>query len=644
MQHGSMAELILLISLPIFFFSGCSLHSNTNGNPQLAKDTQLKTPPANTPRNKLSAKVKWQLSDLFANKSAWQKEYQQLTKEIKKISNCQGKLSRGAITLYNCLEEMHNLQRRLELVYGYAMMKMHVDQEVNSSQEIYKKSQLLYVDFAKRLAFVNPEIMAIKDSKLRAFLKNKKLKKYDFYLKSLLRMRRHIRSKDVEEALARAGNLMQAPTGIFDSAMLDIKFPKIKDEKNKAIELTLANYPYYRGSAKRSVRKEAVQKFFATLLKYKNILASTYTAAVNRDIFQAQTHNYKSSLAAALYPDNIDPQVYQKLVSIISKNLPQTLHRYVKLRKEILKLENIHFYDLYNPLLPNFEKNIFYPAGVKLITDALKPLGADYSKVVSRAMQPGSGWIDIYPNKGKRSGAYSNGLYGVHPFILHNYLDNLDSVFTTAHEFGHAMHSYYSSKTQDYIYADYPIFLAEIASTVNEELLLEKLLKEASNRKEKLYLLNRRLENIRQTIFRQTMFAEFEEIVHQQMESGQPITADSLNAIYAELVKKYYGPDYKFSQADAIEWAYIPHFYRSFYVYQYATGLTSAIAISEKIRKEGKVAVKRYLKLLNAGGSDYPLNILKRAGVDLTDDQPYLKMISLFKKTLKEFETVYRQK
>ncbi len=641
MFHSSDA-MILVFLIPVLLISSCGAGKEIH--PSQEKSSASETFSATVPRSKIPQKYKWHLEDIFPSDDAWKKEFNRLKKSMKTLSKYENKLGSSPKTMAECLDKMYDMELKLEKVYWYATMKHHTDQEITRYQEMHKLSQMLMVDFNKETSFVEPEILSLPTTKLQRFLKSKYLKKYSFYIERLLRMRKHVRSKEVEAVLAKSGNLMRAPTGIFEGVMVDIKFPKIKDEKGNEVELTVANYPRYRASTKRSVRKAAVEKFFSTLMKHKNTLANTLAAAVTRDVFSKEVRNYKSSLEAALYPDKIDPSVYTTLLSTLKNNMGRTLHRYVKMRKEILRLKNIYFYDLYNPLVPDFEKKVPYEDGIKEITEALKPLGEEYIKVVSKAMKPGSGWIDVYPNKGKRFGAYSLGLYGIHPFVLHNYLGNLDSVFTTAHEFGHSMHSYFSNKTQPYIYADYPIFLAEIASTVNEELLLRHLLKKAKTRKEKLYLLNQRLENIRLTIFRQAMFADFEKRIHEYVESGKPLTADTLNNTYAELVKLFYGPAYTMNKIDGIEWSYVPHFYRSFYVYQYATGLTSAIAIVERIQKLGKPAVDDYMKLLKAGASDYPLNILKKAGVDLTTDKPYKAMLDLFEKTLKEFEKTYRNK
>lgn len=628
----------------LFLIGSCTMKKTTTAPIAPVENQDRLTPPPNTPREQLSPLDRWDLQILFPTPEAWEGELKALQSALPQLGRYEGKLGQSPKKLGEGLRKIYGYRERLENVFWYSRMQHDADQEMPRFQAAQQKAQMLMVDFSKTIAFLEPEILAIPAATMKRFFKDPALAEYRFTIAKLLRQRQHVRSKEVEEVLAKGGHVLEAPTGIFDAAMVDIRFPKIKDEKGEGVALTLANFPFYRSSSKREVRREAVEQFFRTLMDNKNTLATALAAAVHSDLFTSQVHRYPTSLQAALYPDQIDLKVYDTLLSTLADNLPRTLHKYVALRKKIQQLDKLYYFDLYNPLLPEFDRRMTYAEGIREVEAAVAPLGKPYQALIAAAMRPGSGWIDIYPNQGKRSGAYSMGLYRIHPFILHNYMDDLDSAFTTAHEFGHALHSHASSAAQPYHYADYPIFLAEIASTLNEELLLRHFLAKAKNREEKLHLLNQRLEKIRTTIFRQAMFAEFEKVIHAQVEAGEPLTAESLNRTYAGLVKKYYGPQYTMLDGDAIEWAYIPHFYRGFYVFQYATGLTSSIALTEKILKEGAPAVAAYHGLLSAGASDYPLNTLKKAGVDLTTPAPFLAMLDLFEKTVDEFSTVYQEK
>ncbi|MBM4387001.1 MAG: oligoendopeptidase F family protein, partial [Deltaproteobacteria bacterium] len=356
------------------------------------------------------------------------------------------------------------------------------------------------------------------------------------------------------------------------------------------------------------------------------------------NIFVAKARGFESALHASLFSNAVPVELYGLLLKTAEENLKDTLHRYVAVRKKAMKLDKIHYYDLYNPLIEKVEKSVDYENGVEMIGKSLAPLGGDYAKTALNGMKAGSGWTDIYPNKGKRSGAYCTAAYGEAPYVFMNFMNELEDVFTLAHEYGHAMHYYYSIKHQPYPTYESPIFLAEIASTFNEELLLSHLLKKAKTKEEKLFLLNKRLENIRTTVFRQVMFAEFEWLIHKEIEGGGALTAQRISEIYGGLIRKYYGPEFEIGENDNVEWSYVPHFYYNFYVFQYATGLMSAIALSQKVLKGEKGAVERYLDFLKSGGSDYPLNILKKAGVDFSTPEPMLMTFELFRKTLDEFE------
>ena len=426
---------------------------------------------------------------------------------------------------------------------------------------------------------------------------------------------------------------------MLNALQQDLEFPEITDEEGKSVQLAFANFSKYRGSLKRSVRKGAVEVFFTTLTGKQRSYAASLDMGVKRDIFVARARRYGSALEASLDEDNVPVAVFQLLLDTTAKNLPRTLHRYVDVRKKAMGLDDaVHYYDLYAPLVPSARRDVDYAEAVSMIATSLKPLGEDYLHVLSGGLDLSSGWVDLYPNKGKRSGAFQTDVYGIHPFVFLNYMNELDDAFTTAHEFGHAMHSHLANGAQAFPNASPPIFLAEIASTFNEELLLNHLLQEAKDPDTRRSLLAKRLENIRTTILRQIMFAEFERDIHAEVEGGGALTAERTNELYGALIRKYFGPRFVVGERDSVEWAYVPHFYYNFYVYKYATGLMSSIALARRVLAGEPGAVEGYLDLLRAGGSDYPLELLKRAGVDLTNAGAMQETFDLFVETMDEFE------
>jgi len=406
------------------------------------------------------------------------------------------------------------------------------------------------------------------------------------------------------------------------------------------VELTKGRYTHFMESKDRRVRKEAFEALYSTYGKFRNTIAASLTSSVKADVFYARTRKYPSALYSALFADNVDISVYDNLIATIHEHLP-LMHRYISLRKKALGVGELHMYDLYVPIVPEVDMKIPYDQAVKTIKEALHPLGEDYGKVLEEGFT--SGWIDVHENEGKTSGAYSWGAYTTHPFVLMNYQDNVNNMFTLAHEMGHALHSYYSNKNQPYTYADYKIFVAEVASTVNEALLMNHLLETTNDKHQRMYLINYYLEQFRGTVFRQTMFAEFEKIVHAKEEAGEPLTADSLNEIYRELNVAYHGPEMVIDKEIELEWERIPHFYRHFYVYKYATGFSAATSLSKQILEEGQPAVERYLQFLKGGSSDYPLNLLKNAGVDMTSPEPIREALAVFKSLIEELEQLIGQ-
>ena len=415
----------------------------------------------------------------------------------------------------------------------------------------------------------------------------------------------------------------------------DIKFPYIKDEKNNEIELTKGRYIQLMESDDRRVRKDAFEALYSTYSKQKNTLAALLNANVKANIFSARARKYGSAREESLFADNVPVEVYDNLINAIHENL-DIMHRYVKLRKKIMKLDDLHMYDLYTPMIKEVKMDISFEEAKDIVKDGLELLGEDYIKDLEKGFK--SGWIDVYENEGKRSGAYSWGCYDSHPYVLLNHTDTLNNMFTLAHEMGHALHSYYSDSNQPYIYAQYKIFVAEVASTLNEALVMNHLLKKTTDKTKKMYLLNYFMEQFRTTVYRQTMFAEFEKIIHEKAEAGEALTAELLCSIYRDLNIKYYGPDMVVDDYIDIEWARIPHFYTSFYVYKYATGFSAAISISQQILNEGQPAVQRYLKFLKSGGSDYPIELLKIANVDMSTTEPVNNALKLFGSLLDQME------
>ena len=586
-------------------------------------------------RSEVSVDNSWNLEDIFPNQKAWDKSYEDLKKDLKLVSEYEGKL--GSTQQIKSIFELEDrLGQSIERLYVYA--NLHHDEETTDPtyQALLEKVKKLSVEAGESLSFITPEILSLPEEELDKFIQSDDLKAYRFTLTEIKREKAHVLSKAEEALLAQVGNLSQAPQNIF--GMLnnaDMKFPKVKDEHGNEVELTHGSYIQFLENPNREVRARAFKAVYDTYRKQKNTLAATLSANVTKNIFYAKVRKYPSVLDMSLYGDNISKDVYTNLVDTIHENLP-LLHRYMELRKKLLGVDELHMYDLFAPLVEEYKWDIPYEEAKRLCVEGLKPLGENYSEALQEGFN--NRWIDVYENEGKRAGAYSWGSYGTHPFVLLNHKDNLNSMFTLAHEMGHALHSHYSDKALPYRDAQYTIFLAEVASTTNEALLMDYLLKHAENPKQKLYLLTYYADQFRTTIFRQTMFAEFEKIVHERAESGVAMTPQELSSIYYDLNVKYHGKGMKVDQDIEMEWARIPHFYRSFYVYKYATGFSAATSFSKQILDEGQPAVDRYLSFLESGGSDYSINILKKAGVDMSSPQPISDAMSVFKNVIEQME------
>jgi len=608
--------------------------------PSTAKEAYV--PDASRKRDQIPAELRWDTSVWYQDADAWEAARTAAEARLPEITAFRGKVTESTTSLRAALDTYYGVMKDVDRLNNWAFTGFSVDRTIDAAKGRADRAQALATKLTEAASFLEPEILALDPATLAAYRASEKgLAVYGHYLDDLMRRRAHVMSPALESQLALSGDLRAGPYSMVNALHQDLEFPTITDEDGREVKLAMANFPRYRGSKVRSVRQSAVGAFFGSLQKYARSLAASLDMGIKADVFVAKARGYDSALQASLDANAVPVSVYDTLLGTVERALPSTLHRYVALRKKILKLDDVHYYDLYNPLVPSVDKSVTYDDGVALIKASLKALGRDYVDLAAKGMTPGSGWTDIYPNEGKRSGAYCTAAYGVHPFVFLNYMDQLEDVFTTAHEYGHALHFHLTNQAQAYPNSNTPIFLAEIASTFNENMLLTHLLKQAKSRDEKLALLNKRLESIRTTIFRQVMFAEFEKALHAEVEGGGALTADRINELYGDLVKKYYGPDYTPDPSDAIEWSYVPHFYYNFYVYQYATGLMSAIALSQKVIRGDKGAVERYLAFLKAGNSDYPIETLKKAGVDFTTATPIDETMKLFAATLDELEKAW---
>lgn len=586
-------------------------------------------------RSEVPAEHTWKLEDLFADQKAWDLEYEEVSSMMKKASEFQGKLNQPDV-LKASFEFEDEIGLKLERLFVYARMHQDEDTANPTYQSLSQKAQKLGVRVGEALSFVTPEILSLPDSELDALIKNESLSAYTFTLEEMKREKAHVLSQAEEALLAQVGNLSQAPQTIF--SMLnnaDLKFPRIKDENGKEVELTHGSYIQFLENPNREVRERAFKAVYETYAKQKNTIAAALNANVTKNMFYANVRKYPSVMEMNLYGDNIPTDVYNNLVDTIHESLP-LLHRYMDLRKKLLGVDQLHMYDLFAPLVDEYKMDITYEEAKKTVKEGLAPLGKEYAE----ALQAGydNRWIDVYENENKRSGAYAWGAYGTHPYVLLNHKDNLNSMFTLAHEMGHALHSHYSDTTLSYRDAQYTIFLAEVASTTNEALLMDYMLNKSTDLKEKLYLLTYYADQFRTTVFRQTMFAEFEKIIHERAEQGEALTPQLLSEIYYDLNVQYHGKNMVVDKDIEMEWARIPHFYNSFYVYKYATGFSAATSFSKQILEEGQPAVDRYLGFLKSGGSDYSINILKKAGVDMSTPQPIREAMSVFKELIEQME------
>ncbi|MFZ5969159.1 MAG: oligoendopeptidase F [Bacillota bacterium] len=593
-------------------------------------------------RKDIPDQYKWDLGKLYATEELWERDVQKVKEMVKGIEQYKGNLSKSAQTLFHALNLQDEISRIIENIFVYAKMRKDEDNTVTKYQGMTDRAHSLSVEIQSKLSFLVPEILSISEDTIRSFLKDdQQLKKYEFYLEEILRQKAHVLSKEEEQLLAQVGEISTAPKNIFGMINnADIKFPSIQDEDGEEVEVTKGRFIKLMESRDRRVRKDAFQALYSSYDKQKNTIASTLNYSVKKDAFYARVRKYPSALKASLDADNVPLEVYDNLINTMHKHL-DSMYRYVRLRKKVLGVDELHMYDLYTPIVKDVKMEIDYPQSQAKIKEGLAPLGEDYILTLEEGFN--EGWIDVYENEGKTSGAYSWGTYDSPPYVLLNYQGTINDMFTLAHEMGHSLHSYYSKNTQPYVYAGYKIFVAEVASTVNETLLMEYLLANTKDKNEKMYLLNHYLEQFRGTVYRQTMFAEFEKITHEKIEMGEALTPELLSEIYGELNKKYYGPDMVIDEEIKMEWARIPHFYNAFYVYKYATGFSAAISLSQQIVKEGEDAVSRYIRFLKSGGSNYPINLLQDAGVDMTSPEPIEQALQVFSRLVDALEGMLEQ-
>jgi oligoendopeptidase F len=587
-------------------------------------------------RDQVAVQYTWNLADIFSSEAEWEALLSEVKKEID-FSEFKGKLGEKEIFL-SCMKKQDDVSLKLEKLYVYAMMKRDSDTADSAADALIMRAQSVLVELNANLSFLLPELTHLEESVLIAYRDDPDFADYDYFLTTVIKSKKHVLSPAEENLLAMGGEVYsQFQNAFMKLNNADIRFPVIKNREGEKIQLTHGVYSVVMNGTDRALRKKAFEGMYGAYASLLNTITAIYAGNVRKNVFIARARKYDSCLAMALSNEDVDPVVYQNLIKAVHKTLP-AMHRYIAAKKRALGLSRMYMYDMYVPVVENVDLKLEYEDAFRLVKEGLQPLGDDYVALLQRAFD--ERWIDVMETDNKRSGAYSTAVYDVHPYVLLNYQKTTHDVFTIAHELGHSLHSYFSNHAQHYAKADYKIFVAEVASTVNEVLLLKHILGKAEDKKLKKYLLSYFLEMIRTTLFRQTQFAEFEFIAHTMAENGEPLTKEKLSSEYLELNKKYYGKSVVSNEEISYEWARIPHFYNAFYVYKYATGIISAMAIVDRILKEGAPAVKDYFAFLSSGSSDNPVNLLKIAGVDLTKTAAFDNAMNVFKDTLAEFEAI----
>lgn len=590
-------------------------------------------------RKDIDVKDTWNLESIYANNELWEEDYAALEKDAAEFAKLKGAIEADVSKIPSVLDAYYGLHRRLSKLSVYARMRFDQDTTDSTYQTMSAKIGSLGVKIGAASAFVEPEILSYSKEQLEAAEKeNERTAYYGRKIEEMLRGQEHTLDAEKEELLAAAGDMAEAPDDIFSVLMnADMKYPDIVLEDGTHLPLTNSTYISYMESPDRAVREGAFKTLYGQIASLKNTFAAIYRGNLKQAKFYAQSRKYSSARAMYLADSNVPESVYDNLLSAVHEALPM-MYRYVAVRKKVLGVDKLHMYDVYTPIVAAQNQTYEFEQAKQMVLEALKPMGEDYLSHAREGLE--NRWIDIYPNKGKKGGAYSWGCYDSQPFILLNYTKNLDSVFTLIHEMGHSIHSYYSRTAQDYAYSDYKIFVAEVASTCNECLLMHDLLEKTTDKEQRKYLLNHYLDSFKGTLFRQTMFAEFEKNAHDYCAQGKPLTAEALSQMYLELNQKYFGPDMEKDEEIAYEWMRIPHFYTPFYVYQYATGYSAAVALSAKILKEGKPAVDAYMSFLKGGESKDPIDLLKMAGVDMTTEKPVADALALFGELVAELEAL----
>ena len=593
-------------------------------------------------RDQIDNKYKWDLTTMYKDDQAQEVAYEEVEKSFERLAAYQGSLADSADQLAKALDDLLEVERQLENVYVYAHLKHDQDSNVGRYQTMEAKAAQLYAQYSQVVSFFLPEVVAIPKEQLEEFIaSNPRLKEYEHYLDDMTRGRDHVLSKDKELLLAQASEALDASSNTFSFLNnADFEFPEVKDQDGKSVQLTHGLYGKFLESSDRRLRQDTFEAFYSVYNQFKNTLASTLSGVVKKNNFLAKAHKFDSARQAALFRNAVPEAVYDTLLETVNGRL-DLLHRYTALRKDVLNLDSLEVYDTYTPLSGEPPLTFSYEEAQEIVLEALKPMGEDYLEIVHKAFD--EGWIDVYENTGKRSGGYSSGTYDSNPYILLNWQDNISSMYTLIHEIGHSAHSYLTHNNQPYMYGGYPIFLAEIASTMNENLLTSYLLdKYADNRDVKLFVLNHFLDGVKGTVFRQTQFAEFEHFIYQADAQGQPLTADFLTDNYRELNKKYYGSALNSDSQVALEWSRIPHFYYNYYVFQYATGLSAATAFADKVVEGDQKLLASYKGFLKSGDHKYPVETMKDAGLDMTQATFINDTLDLFERRLDEFESLIK--
>lgn len=589
-------------------------------------------------RDEIPSKYKWKLSDIYPSDEAWNQEYDALMNAIPKLKTYSGKLNDSADELSEFVELYMGAGKKLERMYGYAHMKSDQDIAVNKYKDMVSKMRNMFSELGQAVAFFEPELMQMGEKKIQEFMgENKSLQEYTHYFDNIMRMKAHTLSTEMEQLMALSGPTRSTPGNVYSMLNnVDFVFPEMKDEKGETVRITHGIYGKFMQSSDRRVRRDVYLGIHKTYHDFRNTLAANYAGVINSQIFNSKARKYKTTREAALMSNAVPEEIYDNLIESVNNNLAP-LHRYVTLRKKIMKLnDGVHDYDLRAPMFASSDSYYSWEDAMDIVEKAVAPMGKEYVAQLSDGLR--NGWVDVYENNGKRSGAYSSSAYGAHPYVLMNYNGSLDDVFTLAHEMGHAMHTYYSMKTQPYQYADYPIFLAEVASTCNEALLADYMIKHAKNKEEKIKLIDNMLTSFARTYFRQALFAEFEYRSHKMAEENKPLNPDVLENLFGEIYAKYQGSDFVLDDATKAMWSRIPHFYYNYYVFQYSTSFAASQAIAKKILEKGEPARKDFFKMLKGGSHIYPVDLLREAGVDLTTSKPFEDTAAMMNKYLDELE------